>query len=164
MNSDRIEKQVLLKASRERVWAAIAESERFGTWFGVEFDGPFVQGERVGARFVPTRVDAQAAKLQEPWAGTVCDFHVEAIEPMRRFAYRWHAHMEGPEEDPEGRQMTQVEFLLEDADGGTRLTIIESGFERIPARYRAKAFADNSGGWEMQAMLIGKYLDSGADG
>jgi hypothetical protein len=56
--------------------------------------------------------------------------------------------------------MTLVTFELEDADGGTRLTITESGFDRIPLERRAKAFAENEGGWEAQLTLIAKYLDA----
>lgn len=44
MSTDRIEKEVLLKAPLERVWRAISDSEEFGRWFGVRFDGPFVAG------------------------------------------------------------------------------------------------------------------------
>ena len=165
MSQDRIEKQIVLKAPRERVWQAIVDSGRFGTWFGVAFDGPFVEGERTAGRIVPTQVDDAIAAMQEPWAGMACDFHVERIQPMERFAFRWHAYPEGPEQDPQGANMTLVEFHLEDADGSagaTRLTITESGFDRVPAAYRAKAFADNEGGWAMQVRLIAKYLERAA--
>jgi uncharacterized protein YndB with AHSA1/START domain len=42
MSTDRIEKRVMLRASLDRVWRAISDSEEFGRWFGVRFDGPFV--------------------------------------------------------------------------------------------------------------------------
>lgn len=164
MTQDRIEKQIVLKAPRERVWQAIVDSRRFGTWFGVEFDGPFVEHARVAGRIVPTQVDDEVAAMQEPWAGMACDFFVERIQPMDRFAFRWHAYPEGPDEDPTGAHMTLVEFRLEDADDGTRLTITESGFDRVPAAHRAKAFTDNEGGWTMQVALIAKYLERPADG
>jgi uncharacterized protein YndB with AHSA1/START domain len=158
MSTDRIEKQVVLKAPRERVWQAIVDSNRFGTWFGIAFDGPFVAGQRVAGRIVPTRVDPEIALLQEPWDGMACDFHVECIEPMSRFTFRWHAYPEGPDEDPQGLAMTLVEFELEDHGDDTRLRICESGFDRVPLAYRAKAFAENEGGWAMQIELISKYL------
>src|SRR5690242_2121530 len=56
MDTDRIEKKIVLKASRERVWQAISDAVRFGAWFGVEFDGPFVAGSRLTGRIVPTKV------------------------------------------------------------------------------------------------------------
>ncbi|MDT5224415.1 MAG: hypothetical protein QOG19_1822, partial [Mycobacterium sp.] len=66
MNTDRIEKQVLLRAPLERVWQAITDAEQFGRWFGVRFDGPFVPGGSVTAAMTPTTVDDDVAKRQEP--------------------------------------------------------------------------------------------------
>jgi hypothetical protein len=51
-----------------------------------------------------------------------------------------------------------VSFTLEDAGQGTRLTIVESGFDAIPESRRAKAFAMNSSGWSGQAENIRKFL------
>jgi hypothetical protein len=53
---------------------------------------------------------------------------------------------------------TLVAFELEEVPGGTRLTITESGFDALPLERRAKAFAENEGGWEAQLTLIAKYL------
>ena len=158
MNTDRIEKQILLRASRERVWRAISDSSQFGKWFGVSLQGPFVQGHRVAGRIVPTSVDPEVAKMQEPWAGMACDFYVERIEPMDRFSFRWHPGAEEAGPDASEDAMTTVMFELKDAPGGVLLTITETGFDRIPLERRAKAFADNEGGWEMQTKLIEKYL------
>jgi uncharacterized protein YndB with AHSA1/START domain len=57
MDSDRIEKKIVLRATRECVWRAISDSIRFGAWFGVEFDGPFVEGSWLSGRIAPTKVD-----------------------------------------------------------------------------------------------------------
>ncbi len=158
MTTDRIEKRILLRASRERVWSAIADSAQFGRWFGVAFEGPFVEGQRVGGRIVPTTVDDEVAGYQKPYAGLACDFLVERIEPMRRFAFRWHLGAAEPEGGYASEPMTLVEFELTDAEGGILLVISESGFDQIPLARRAQAFADNEGGWEMQTRLIAKYL------
>src|SRR5690242_21810860 len=88
--TDRIEKQVLLKATRERVWQAVSDSSRFGTWFGVNFDGPFVESRKLAGRIVPTRVDAEVAAMRKPYEGEPFEWQVETIEPMRRIAFRWH--------------------------------------------------------------------------
>ena len=68
MNTDRIEKRIILRAPRERVWQAISDSKQFGSWFGVAFDGPFVEGTRLTGRIAPTTVDVEIAKLQQPYA------------------------------------------------------------------------------------------------
>jgi uncharacterized protein YndB with AHSA1/START domain len=67
MSSDRIEKQILLRAPRERVWNAIADAAQFGRWFGVALEGPFAPGKRVAGRIVPTEVDAGVARQQKPY-------------------------------------------------------------------------------------------------
>jgi uncharacterized protein YndB with AHSA1/START domain len=89
-STDRIEKQVLLKAPRERVWRALSEADPFGTWFGVRFDGPFVEGERLTGKITPTQVDDEIAAMQAPYEGTPFEWIVERIEPMRSIAFRWH--------------------------------------------------------------------------
>jgi len=92
MNTDRIEKKVLLQATRERVWQAISDSRQFGTWFGVAFDQPFTEGARLTGRIVPTQVDAEVAQMQKPYEGKTFEFSVERIEPMKRISFRWHPY------------------------------------------------------------------------
>jgi len=159
--TDRIVKQVVLKAPRERVWRAIGDSGEFGRWFGMAFDGPFVSGKRVVGKIVPTAVDAEVARSQQPYAGIPVAFEIERIEPPRLFAYRWHPGGVDPKVDYTREPTTLVTFTLEDAPGGTRLTITESGFGRIPAARRAQAFKGNEGGWEAQTRLVAKYLEGG---
>ncbi|MEO7323982.1 MAG: SRPBCC family protein [Dokdonella sp.] len=160
MNSDRIEKKVLLNAPQERVWQAISDSAEFGSWFGVAFDAPFVEGARLTGKIVPTTVDAEVAAMQKPHEGMLFDFVVERIEPMQRISFRWHPFAIEPGVDYSNEPMTLIVFDLEAVSDGTRLTITESGFDRIPLARRAKAFAANAGGWQMQMTLISKYLAS----
>jgi uncharacterized protein YndB with AHSA1/START domain len=158
MSTDRIEKQGLLPTSRARVWQAISDSRAFGRWFGVAFDGPFVAGARLGGRIVATSVDAEVAKMQQPYVGMPFEIVVERIESLHRLAFRWHPHAVAADVDYASEPMTLVEFELEDAPGGTRLTISESGFDAIPEARRSDAYAANEGGWAIQVQLIGKYL------
>ena len=156
--TDKIEKKVVLRAPHERVWKAISDSKQFGSWFGVDFDGPFVAGQRITGRMAPTKVDAAVAKRQEPYAGMKFDYTVDRIEPMRLFSFRWHPFAIEPGVDYSKEPSTLVVFELAKVEGGTRLTITESGFERIPLERRAKAFTANDGGWEKQTTLIEKYV------
>jgi uncharacterized protein YndB with AHSA1/START domain len=158
-STDRIEKKVLLRAPHARVWQAISDAKQFGTWFGVEFDGPFVAGERITGRMTPTKVDPVVAKMQEPYAGMKFDYTVDRIEPMRVFSFRWHPFAIDPKVDYSGEPTTLVVFELEEVTGGTQLTITETGFDRIPLERRAKAFAANDGGWSKQVELIARYVE-----
>jgi len=158
MITDRIEKKILLRAPLERVWKAISEADRFGAWFGVAFDGPFTEGAHLTGRIVPTTVDPEIAKLQAPHAGKPFEFSVDRIEPMQKIAFRWHPFAVEPGVDYSNEPTTSIVFALREAEGGTLLTITESGFDQIPLARRAAAFKANDGGWAMQTTLIAKYL------
>jgi len=157
-STDRIEKKILLHAPRDRVWRAISDSKEFGSWFGAEFDGPFAAGARLSARIVPTKVDPEVAKMQEPHSGKTFEITVDRVEPMRLLSFRWHPFAVEEGVDYSKEPATLVVFELREAEGGTLLTITESGFDRIPLERRAEAFSSNEQGWEAQTTLIEKYL------
>jgi uncharacterized protein YndB with AHSA1/START domain len=157
--TDRIEKGIFLRASRERVWRAISDSRELGTWFGMRFTEPFRPGATMKATIVPTAVDPETAKLQKQFEGQTFEIVVERIEPQRLFSFRWHPGAVDPKLDYSKEPMTLVEFALQDAEGGTRLTVTESGFDKIPLARRAAAFSGNDEGWSKQVTLIQKYLE-----
>ncbi len=157
MSTDRIEKSVVLRAPLDRVWRAISDAEEFGRWFGVRFDGPFVAGRPVTATITPTTVDLEVATRQEPHAGVTTTWEIVAIEPRRRFAYRWHPCAGEPDVDQE--PTTLVEFVLAETPDGVLLTIAESGFDAIPEARRASSFEANSEGWAIQTDLVRRYLE-----
>ena len=156
--TDRIHKQIQLPAPLARVWDAISDAARFGSWFGVAFDGPFAAGTRVTGRIAPTTVDPEVARLQQPHAGKPFEFWVEQIDPMRSISFRWHPYAMEPGVDYSSEATTLIVFALRESPAGTQLTITESGFDSLPLARRATAFAANEGGWEHQARLIEKYL------
>ena len=158
MNTDRIEKKVLLKAPLARVWSAISDARQFGSWFGVTFEGPFVAGAALRGRITMTTVDPEVARLQKPHEGKDFNISVESIEPMRLFSFRWHPYAIDPKADYSREPTTLVSFELREADGSTLLTITESGFDRVPLDRRAQAFAANEGGWTHQCTNVEKYL------
>jgi len=158
MNTDRIEKQIVLQAPIARVWAAVSDSQAFGSWFGAAFDGPFAAGARLAGCIVPTSVDPEVAKLQKPHEGKAFEFWVDRIEPMHRISFRWHPYAVDSSVDYRSEPTTLIVFDLEEVPDGTRLTISESGFDKIPLERRAAAFMANEGGWAHQALLIQKYL------
>jgi uncharacterized protein YndB with AHSA1/START domain len=162
VTTDRIEKKVLLSAPRARVWKALMDAEEFGRWFGVRFDGPFAAGKPQRGVIVPTSVDAEVAKAQQPYAGMPFEITVERIEPERLFAFRWHPFAVEPGVDYSREPTTLIVFTLEDAANGIMLTVTESGFDQIPLERRAKAFAANEGGWTMVMKLIEKHLAQAA--
>lgn len=160
MNTDRIQKQILLRAPLKRVWRALAGSTEFGAWFGMKFDSPFTPGACMRGVIVPTTVDAEVARAQKPYEGIPFEIAIERMEPERLFSFRWHPGAVEPGFDYSAEPLTLVVFTLEDVEGGVLLTVTESGFDRIPLARRAKAFAENEQGWSMAVKLIERYLVS----
>ncbi|MFI5180988.1 MAG: SRPBCC family protein [Thermoanaerobaculia bacterium] len=145
--TDRIEKKILLKASRGRVWRALVDSEQFGTWFGVRIAGTFAPGARVRGKIT-----------HKGYEHVTLDVTVETIEPERLFSFRWHPHAVQPGVDYSAEPTTLVVFTLEEVPGGTLLTVVESGFDRIPLARRAEAFRMNDQGWAAQMTSIERYV------
>ena len=158
MDTDRIEKEVVLRAPLERVWRASSDADEFGRWFGVRFDGPFVAGTSVTGVITPTTVDEDVARAQEPHAGKSDIWQIVAVEPQRRLAFRWHPYGVEDGVDYSAEPTTLVEFTLSETGDGVLLRIVESGFDAIPAERRVAAFEANSEGWAAQTELVRKYL------
>lgn len=146
-STDRIEKRVTLKAPRARVWKALADSAEFGKWFGVKLDGPFVPGGTARGKITIPNYDHLTA-----------EFQVERIEPESYFSYRWHPYAVDPKVDYSKEPTTLVEFKLDQEGTATVLTIVESGFDRIPLARRAEAFRMNDGGWTAQIKNIESHV------
>jgi uncharacterized protein YndB with AHSA1/START domain len=156
--TDRIEKQVILRAPQERVWRAISDAGEFGSWFGMEFEGAFAPGREIRGRIVPTKADPDVAKMQEGHAGLPVTLRIERIVPMHTFSYRWHPFAIDPAVDYSAEPMTLVTFTLAPVDGGTLLTIVETGFDAIPIARRADAFEANDEGWTLMSNVIEKHV------
>lgn len=156
--TDRIEKKLLLRAPRARVWNALTDVREFEKWFGVRFDRPFAPGALLRGVIVGTEMDAGIAKAQRQHAGVPFEITVDRIEPHRLFSFRWHPFAVDQAIDYSKEPTTLVEFALEEAPGGVMLTVSESGFDGIPLERRAKAFTSNDEGWSIMMTMIEKYL------
>jgi uncharacterized protein YndB with AHSA1/START domain len=141
--TDRIEKKIQLRAPRARVWRALTDSAEFGTWFRVKLDGPFAVGKNVTGNV--THPGYEHVKFEAL---------VEKMDAERLFTFRWHPYAVDPKVDYSKEPTTLVEFHLEPTKEGTSLTVVESGFDKLPAHRRDEAFRMNSGGWEAQMQNI----------
>ena len=146
-STDRIEKRIVLRASRSRVWRALTTAQEFGSWFRVNLEREFAEGATI------------RGKITHPgYEHVTMEMLIERMEPERYFSYRWHPYAVDPATDYSTEPTTLVEFNLEDTDGGTALTIVESGFDRIPAGRRAEAFRMNDNGWAGQIKNIARHV------
>ena len=146
-DSDRIEKKVLLKAPRARVWRALTDAKEFGQWFGVELAGALSPGARVKGKIT-----------HEGYENLPFEITVERMEPERLFSYRWHPYAHDPIVDYSSEPTTLVVFELHESAEGTLLTVVESGFDRIPPARRAEAYRMNDQGWAEQMKSIEKHV------
>ncbi len=147
--TDRIEKQVVLRAPRSRVWRALANAGEFGSWFGIELDGAFAPGASVKGHI--TMPGDQLLTIE---------IAIERMEPESRMSYRWHPYPIEADVDYSSEPTTLVEFQLEEVPDGTQLTIVESGFDRIPQARRAEAFRMNDEGWNGQLANIARHVEA----
>ena len=150
-STDRIHKVVNLDAPRTRVWRALTDVKQFNAWFGAALTGRFTPGAEISGNLTFRNYEHVTLRL---W--------IEAMEPERLFSFRWHPYAIEPGVDYSTEPTTLVTFTLEDVGGGTRLTIVEEGFDGIPASRRAKAFEMNSAGWDGQVRNMEKFLAGGA--
>jgi uncharacterized protein YndB with AHSA1/START domain len=149
-STDRIERQVVIKAPRSRVWRALSDAEKFGEWFGVDMKGKaFAAGQRT-----------QAQITIPGFTHVTFDVVVERVEPERLLSWRWHPYAVDPAIDYEKEERTRVVFELKDIEGGTLLSVVESGFDAVPPARRLEAFRMNSGGWEGQMRNISQHVEA----
>jgi uncharacterized protein YndB with AHSA1/START domain len=161
METDRIEKKIVLRAPRKRVWRALTDSGEFGSWFGMKFDGPFLPGATMRGVIVPTTVNAEVAKAQKAYEGLSVEILIEEMEPERLFSFRWHPYAIERGVDYSAEPTTLIEFVLEEGADGVILTVTESGFDQIPLARRVKAFTANEQGWGMVVKLLEEYVADG---
>jgi len=145
MIPDRIEREITIDASTERVWVALTEAEHMERWFG----------------------DAGAKVDLRPGGTIVCSWKdhgtahavIERIEPHRRFSFRWALP---PGERPRPGNSTLVEFILSPLDdGSTRLRVIESGFRDLEGseEENGKHVDANRAGWKAELGDLRRYLE-----
>src|SRR5256885_5228792 len=148
VQTDRIEKQIVVRAPRARVWRALTDAKEFGSWFGVRPNGPFTPGARV-----------TGAVTHKGYEHLTWDVTIETMEPGRKFAWRWHPGAVDAA-DVSHEPTTLVVFELQDAEGGTLVTVVESGFDGIPPPRRGDAYRSNDEGWTAQMDAIRRHLEA----
>jgi uncharacterized protein YndB with AHSA1/START domain len=147
-STDRIEKDIVIRAPRARVWRALTDAREFGSWFGADLEGAaFVPGAKVTGKITVPGYEHVTLELM-----------VERMEPERHLSWRWHPFAVDPKTDYSGEPATLVVLELSDAPEGTLLTVVESGFDAIPASRRAEAWRMNAEGWAIQLKNVERHV------
>ena len=148
-SSNQIERSILIRAPRSRVWRAITDISEFCRWFLAETDEPaFRPGARIKLR----------STHPGPYYKMEFFVDIEEMHPEQTFSWRWHPGVKLSGEDVSGEPMTLVTFSLQDVDEGTRVTVNEAGFDRLFASRRSRIFEQNDGGWKVQMASLERYL------
>jgi uncharacterized protein YndB with AHSA1/START domain len=138
---DRIERTVDIAHPPARVWAALTTADGLSGWFGQNASIDLRPGGRAQMSFD---------------GGFTAEMRVERVEEPSVFGYTWHVYGL-PEDDP---RRTYVEFTLEPAGAGTRLTVVETGFAQLSDDAHRAAFEANTGGWASELGELVDYLDA----
>jgi uncharacterized protein YndB with AHSA1/START domain len=146
--TNQIERSIELRVPVERVWQAITDHRQFGEWFRVKIDAPFMPGKASTGHI--THPGYEHVK----WKATVKD-----MDEPRLFSFTWHPYAIDQDKDYSHETPTLVEFRLTPTGDGTRLTVVESGFDQVPADRRAEAFRMNDNGWAQQMKNIRDYVE-----
>ncbi len=143
---DTIVREITVSAPKERVYSAITDPKEIIKWFPDKVDGSLDVGERPIFTF--------------NGHGT-SQIYVVAAKPTNYFAYRWVPGDAAIEGDVLKVANTLVEFFLEEAKNGTKVTMKESGFASLPAEVAERCFGMNSEGWNYMLARLEKELNKG---
>lgn len=147
MEEDTITREIHIDAEPARVWEALADADNFGEWFRVAFDGPFAVGETTTGKMTYPGYEGV------PWTSVT-----EMMEAPKRFVFRWPGEEPGVAPGPATAWLT-VTFTLRPQDGGTLVTVTETGFAALPEDRRRSMLRDNSQGWEIQTGNLKTYVE-----
>ena len=144
MVEDRIEREVVVAAPRERVWEIITQAEHVGKWFGESAEVDLRPGGTIVLRW-------------EKYGSVYAT--IEKIDEPNYFSYRWIPGTTG--EKPSNENSTLVEFTLTPQGGQTRLRVVETGFSRLSMNEseRAEQFKDNTEGWASELRELQQYVE-----
>lgn len=136
MEAIAIERSIWIAAAREQAWRAVTEPEQLEKWYATNFKWE-IPALQVGAtvKFYNSDTDILMATI-------------EVVDPPRQFALRWQM-------EPE----LVTSFTLADENGGTRVTLRESGYEGVPADERAAWLNQTGEGYTMSMENLKAHLE-----
>jgi uncharacterized protein YndB with AHSA1/START domain len=145
MSHDRIEREILIEAPRERVWLVLTEPDHVARWFGDSAELDLRPGGKA------------AFGWSEEAMGK---FHavIERVEPPSFLAYRWARKTEVAPTDGEA---TLVEFTLTPDGSDTLLRVVETGFGSLnaTAAEQVTSAEENTKGWTAELAELKEYAE-----
>ncbi len=140
---DKIEREILIKTTKEFVYAAIADPKQIVAWFPDSIEGTLQAGER------PLFVFEGHGKSQT---------YIQAMQPYDYFAFRWIPGGSDFVGDVLAVPNTLVEFRIEESEGISKVTMMESGFASLPVEIAEASFKQNDGGWTFMLDRLDRHF------
>jgi len=140
---DWIEREILIEASGERVWAVLTEARHVMGWFG---DSAEIDLRPGGKAIFGWKDDGSFRAI------------IDRVERPSLFSYRW---ANSADTEPREGTSTLVEFTLTEVFAGTLLRVIETGFASLHAseKEQDKAARDNTEGWTAELAELKEYAE-----
>lgn len=137
-----VTRTIQIAAPIEKVWVAITEAEHLAQWFPQK------------AELEPIAVGGHGAFTFEGY-GTF-PVVVESVDPLRSISYRW-GNDNAKAIPLDEAHSTVFTFTLEAIEGGTQLTVVETGFETLSDPQGS--LEGNRGGWNHELDELVAYLE-----
>ena len=147
----RIDRSLEIDAPLEQVWRALTDAAELSAWFQVTIEGRLAAGS-----------DVWMTSVHPGHAGQRFRVHVAELTPPHCVVWRWHPGEVDPKVDYTREPQTTVTFTLEPSGRGTRLRVVESGFDEISLARRATVYEDNSKGWAEVLVWLQKHVETKA--
>ena len=145
----RIDRTIEIQAPPERVFKALTNADELSDWFQVRVEGQITAGGEVWM-----------TSVHPDHAGQRWPVRIVELSAPRRVVWQWHPGQVDPTRDYSREPQTTVTFTLEPSGGGTRVSVSETGFDRIALERRAKVYEDNSQGWSEVLVWLQKYVEA----
>jgi uncharacterized protein YndB with AHSA1/START domain len=138
-----VERTIWIAAPRERAWRAVTEPEQLDQWYATYYrwEIPALQvGTTIKFYNKDDDTDIQLATI-------------EVVDPPRQFTLRWQPHPQYP------ATTLATTFFLAEENGGTRVTINESGYESLPDDERQQWLDATGAGYTMSMENLKAHLE-----
>ena len=133
-----VERTIWIAAPRERVWQAITDAGQIQQWWDDYWEIPALE---VGGA-------VKFGTEDDPMLATIA-----AVDPPREFAIRWPPQ-------PQYHSIAMfTRYVLEEENGGTRVTVSETGFEALPDDIRQQRLDSTAKGYTTVLANLKAYLE-----
>jgi uncharacterized protein YndB with AHSA1/START domain len=134
-----VERSIWIAAPRERVWQAVTEPAHLEQWYAV------------GCPWEIPALEAGATVKFHNTSTEILSASIEVVDPPCQLTLRW-----APE--PDGTLIV-TSFLLANENGGTRMTVTESGYDSMPEGERHKRADETGAGYAMSIENLKAYVE-----